>query len=755
MSFIKNGCLNLDLDVSDTGLAELERFYRKLASIELSKSHFGDLPEPQRIPVFFLLAALEKVAPELEKLPLNRIFEKSFAETERSCGIFATLSGSKTLQSRRKLDITEIDRLRARFDTFKLLHLGLQRIGDKFFTHPEDLKLVWVLLLFVTEVQREVPDFEYVIDFLGTLLAIVLQRRKPDIDIENFLQRFFDHYKYKITRETFDAREREVRALVPDINSPDLSAETYKQKYSESLGPWSISYLCFLYSVKSTLVSPVVATPVRLAHRSSAAMAKSLLSEPHSQSPKVFTFTETTFSKTSASPDRQLRSSAIKREIESHKYTQNHCEMIEWLRSETSAATLVSLSLPSGASLLITPFFQGLTKSEAVRQNILKITALFKKVAPLDENQFAQFYFRMLENVLRRDAAEEARRESVERVLSDRSFMVSLFALCFELRLFISNPTRPLRVTESVEQLDCPGVFEFYKVLLAFISVCYRQTPDMLKAHLHRLEVMILLRELWVRPRPGQAFAPRLVFSNPEPLFRKIYGKITEIMGERLCIVVGTLGISEDERERLWSTFELLLTMGFNEASTEADFAFKFDTNLDVLLLATIFEWKAANKVYCSLSQLLESYEESVLFPFDRMRENVLEFSRQNKEVLAAGVARAGLPAFVKKSIPNSTPVRSSQAPRKPGALLTDGVLTQMARRSYKDFSAGLSPSSRNALLYTPHSVGGAQMKVFDLGAKNSQNSEMQTDISVILPTSAEPAELATPDETKTPCFDQ
>ena len=760
MELIASRASKLSLALSPSSLADLHGFYDSLSRIELRNGRFATLPEPHRMALFFVLAALEKVTPEVEGLALHLVFDSLFSETERSSAIFSTLTNCKILQIRRKVDVNEVEKLRGFFDTCRLLHLGLRRIGDNFFVHPEDVRQIWILLMFVTSSLHETQNFPEVIEFMGTLLVMFLQKRKTDMSIDGFISRFFEHYKYNIEKAEIERKTEQVKTLVPDLFATGFSIDKYQRLYIESLSGKSLNFLCFLYSVKSAMTSPAIGTPVRNVHNSSAQVGRGRIydfRDAQPRTPKLPSFSNTNSLSIMSSPEKQLRSPAIKKEIESLKYTQNHCEMVEWFRGEVRNISLKTVVI-GGVSLQVSAFFQDFTEIEFVRQNLPKIGTLFKKVPPAEETLYTQFYYRVLESLIKQELSDDEHRQSVERVFKDKAFMVSLMALCFELRLFIKNPAQRVSLAEIIEQFECESAFNFYKVLLSFINTCYKRLPILLQAHLHRLETDLLLKDLWAKPKPGQDFVPRLLFTSNEELYVSIYAKISQVMSERLHLVTRTLGVSDEEKELIWCSFEYLLAKGFEPGQPESEYSFKFDIHLDLLFLATIYTWKSVNKVYGALNVLLDPYEQYVIFPFENMRESVLEFYKNNKEVLNEAVHKAGLPSCPKKTILNSTPVRSSEANNRSGSGLFDITLGQLTKRTYREFSAGLSAETTNSLVLTTSNRVGMPMRVFDLGADQRQASQFPTsnqNHDIVMPDHAEPLENAneTGDGFRTPQF--
>lgn len=746
MAFIRNWGQIFELGLTEESETKLEEFFREIAGVELRTSKFVSLPENQRMTVFFVLATLEKIAPELESLTLNRIFERGLPEMDRSSAIFFALTNCKIMQLKRKVDTSEIERVRALFDTCRLLHLGLVRIADNFFVHPEDIRQIWSLLLFITATKLEQNDFPEVIEFMGTLLVLFLQKKKSDISVDSFLSRFFDHYKYNIDKADIERKTALVKQAVPDILEPEFQVEKYQKKYIDSLGKRSINFLCFLYSVRSTMNSPNITTPVRNLHNSSTHVhpARPFEFRPN-KTLKPACFAPST--NQPSSPDRILRSPVIKKEIESLKHTQNHCEMIEWFRREVRNVSLSSINV-SGTQVQISSFFQNYIEVDFVRQSLPKIAALCKNVPPPDEVLFLQFFFQVLESLVKNELVDEAKRQSAERVFKDSSFVVSLFALCYELRMFIKNPARNVKLSEVVTLFDCKSVFDIYKVLLNFINTCYKRLPVLLQAHLHRVEIDILLKELWTKPMAGQDFGPKRIFFSRDELYSTIQAKINQIMNERLCLIAGAMGLLEEEKAHIWATFELLLATGLDGNSKEEDYSFKFDIHLDVLLIATILECRTAAKGYCALKQILDPYDQLVLFPHENMRACIMDFCKKNKEILSMCIKRVHFPTEEVKTNPNSTPIRASQPRERQGPFLSDLVLSQITKRSYRDFSSGISTQSDNSLLITPEPRVRTPMRLFDLGADlhrpNPIISEPQNqnqNLNIVMPDLAEPSE--------------
>ena len=102
----------------------------------------------------------------------------------------------------------------------------------------------------------------------------------------------------------------------------------------------------------------------------------------------------------------------------------------------------------------------------------------------------------------------------------------------------------------------------------------------------------------------------------------KIKNKISEnvvkkllfILAERVYLITSECKVSDEFKEKIWQTIKNYLFYGFNQENV--DIEFKYNINLDFVLLGVIYHISYLNKLYIHFKDMCKIYNDVVLFPY-------------------------------------------------------------------------------------------------------------------------------------------
>lgn len=743
MQWIKTASQGLGIANFSEKLQEtLLDFYARIEKIEVFCKQIKDFNEHPKVQTFFTMVILEKLAPEFANVPLNLVFEKFSVEEDRAEHIRYSLHLTKEIQTKRKVDTTAINRILEHFKYFRIIFKSCLTLCEKLLMPLGSKETVWTLLLFVLadpEVSKDLGSKKWsetwdVIEFLASVMGLLVLKNNPRVKIESFLEDFHRVTTYQVLVADFNSKSKIIEDKIPDFHSKEFSLAKYQNEYIRSLKGEALNFLCFLNTSRSAPVTPYITTP---------------LQKEITKKKGMLSYNELNLGTTSNMPslneipavknlamvsEKQLKSPKVKKDIDSLNIIKDHSEMVEWVKSLINEVKLSQFDLEDGSTTQVSTYFFEFLKINYIRQNFQEIAKLFKKIEQKEIEVFIKFYFKVLEILIKNEFSEVEKRDSLQNVLNNKNFMTTLLAFCYELRLFMLKPMHQGLNKEIEKIFDFRYIFDFYKILLNFIQVCYKNLPKLIKVHIVTLEYSILLQELWVKPLPGEEYIPKKIFISEEGINLSVVNTIKQFMVERLYIIALAVDIPEEKTNKIWNSFQKLLQEGFDKESEEVEYQFKYNCHLDVILLSVMYEWIYANKVELHLCNLISAYKDKVLFPHANILEDVKSFGRLNKNILLEAIKDA-LIAINPRSIQmNSTPPfhRERQKPFRNLSTLDEHLMNNLVKKPLKEVVTGYSAVHRNPTTHTQVTNNSFAFNLFNLG--DVKKGEANVSVNEIVP---------------------